>query len=122
MKQTQSGQAQVTVSDALDAELGSIDELTQAKLQAVRLKALEQQSKAKWWQLSWQNKGLMASAFSVTLAVVVWFSPSQVDDLNQELLMQVMQNPELTEDPDMLEQLEFLAWLEQEALVTGSGV
>lgn len=126
MKQTANESNQVSVEQALDAQLGNLDELTRAKLTAARLNALEQSQSQSGWQkllnMSWASKGIMASAFSVTFAVVLWLAPIGQNAVDEELLFQVMQNPVLTEDPEMLEQLEFIAWLEQEALIDGSGV
>lgn len=112
---------------ALDNKVANLDELTKAKLSAARLNALAKSGKQSFGLVSWfkqmtQNLGVtgsLATSFSVLAIVFVMVkSPSNEsmsgNQLDEELALMAMMTPELTEDPDMLEQLEFIAWLEQE--------
>lgn len=104
------------VNTELDQSMENIDELTKAKLQAARLHALEQAKSKPWWQKISLQQGVVATSFSllaVALLVQQQF-PQQQDD---ELALMAMMEPVLSEEPDMLSDLEFLLWLEQEQLL-----
>lgn len=107
------------INQALDQQIENMDSFTEARIKAARLNALAAKPTS-WWQKVTLPQGLAASALSVAV-VTVALNPFQSDQqgtmqLSESQLMAAM-NPILTEDPEMLEQLEFMAWLEQEAIL-----
>ena len=112
------------VNEALDRDVAQLDEWTLAKLKAARLNAMAQAAtpRSKWRPLSWPQ-GMMASGVGLALVMmaVVNLNPeSSPAGISEQQLLAAM-NPVLSEDMDLLEQLEFVAWLEQENLVNIDG-
>ena len=107
------------VCDTLDQQVEQLDDLTLARLKAARLKALAQLEQSKpsilqrFFGEQMMVKGALATSFSV-VAVLVMLNLNSGDKINQQDVLMAMMNPVLSEDPDMLEQLEFLAWLEEQ--------
>ena len=105
------------VNQALDRELENLDELTAAKLKRARLNALAHRPAQKpWWQSFGLPQGLAASGVSLALvfALVKPFTPADAGLSPTELQLMAVMNPVLSEEPEMLQELEFIAWLEQE--------
>ena len=109
-------QLQSKVNAELDNSVANLDELTLAKIKSARLRALEQGQNRYWWQKLSLRQGVVATSFSlfVVALLLVPLTTSQQDD---ELALLAAMNPVLTEEPEMLSDLEFLAWLEQEQLL-----
>lgn len=113
-------QVQQQVNAALEQQVNDLDELTLAKLKSARLQAM-QQMKPSWSQrinqLMTAPLGL-GGACAVILVVMVsinWQTQPELNISADELAAYM--NPVLTEDPDMLTDLEFFAWLEDEQLL-----
>ena len=107
------------VNAELDQSVAQLDDLTLAKIKAARLSALEQGSKPRFWSAISPKQGALALCFSL-LMVVVLVDPFNNGDeltLDPELALMAAMNPVLAEEPEMLSELEFLAWLEQEQLL-----
>lgn len=113
------------INAALDEELEQIDYVTKMKLSSSRQKAAAAYNKAhqkgvgigvKSFFSKWQGT---AAAGVFSLALLAVFIPATNDTLqsSDDMLMLAMFNPVLEEEPEMLEQLEFIAWLEQETLL-----
>ncbi len=122
-KLEQQAELQAQVNQALDKDIANLDGFTEARIQAARLNALANANQH-WWQKLTLPQGLAASALSVA-AVVAIVNPLQSENpangiISEEQLMASL-NPVLVEDPEMLEQLEFVAWLEQEAVLDEDG-
>ena len=110
---------QTRVTQALNDELLPLDELTQAKLTAARLNALAQAKQKPWWRRLSLSQGVLATSFSLFM-VFVLVQPTggkRADFESTEMQLLAAMNPILSEDVEMLEQLEFVAWLEQESLL-----
>ena len=117
-------QIQQKVNQALDAEVAQMDELTLAKLKAARLKAIELGQSQPWWRKFSLSQGVMATSFSLFMVFILVNPLQQSPSLSavSELQLMAAMNPVLSEDTEMLEQLEFVAWLEQEAILeSGNG-
>lgn len=104
------------VNAELDHSIESINELTKAKLQAARLQALEQAKSKPWWQKISLQQGVVATSFSL-LAVALLVQQQFPQQQHDELALMAMMEPVLSEEPDMLSDLDFLLWLEQEQLL-----
>lgn len=90
----------------LDRHADNLDELTSARLRAMRKRALDQTVRP---YFSWLPLGGLAAGAVAVLAVVLWTIAPQAPpgfpgDL--ELLAQV-------EDLELIEELEFYVWLEE---------
>ena len=109
-------QLQSRVNADLDKSVDSLDELTLAKIKSARFKAIEQALSKHWWQKVSVKSRVLATAMSVSL-VVLLVMPSGKDQQHSELALMAAMNPVLAEEPEMLSDLEFLAWLEQEQLL-----
>jgi len=112
-------QVQQRVNRALDDELLDLDPLTQAKLQVARLNALEQTKKTAWWQRINLSQGVLATSFSLFMVFILvkpFGGEKTMPGISEAQLLAAM-NPVLSEDVEMLEQLEFVAWLEQESML-----
>lgn len=109
-------QLQNKVNTELDNSVANLDELTLAKIKSARLKALEQGQNKYWWQKVSLTQGMVATSFSLFLAALI-LVPLTTNQQNDELALMAAMNPVLTEEPEMLSDLEFLAWLEQEQLL-----
>lgn len=112
-------QLQQKVNAELDKSIDQLDELTLAKIKAARLTALEQANRKSWWQKLSLTQGLVATSFSIFL-VAVLIIPLKTNQDNDDLALMAAMNPVLAEEPEMLSDLEFLAWLEQEQLLEES--
>ena len=121
MKDTE--QVQKHVNQALDQQIENMDSFTEARIKAARLNALAAKPSS-WWRNISLPQGIAASALSVFVVALVLNPFESADqgvlELSESQLMAAM-NPVLTEDPEMLEQLEFMAWLEQEAILEQGG-
>lgn len=118
---------ELLITQALDEKVENLNELTKAKLSAARKNALAKQQAPKESLIDWLKKttgslgvtGSLATSFSVLAIVFVMLkNPSSIEPLessiNEQQVLMAMMNPVLAEDPEMLDQLEFIAWLEQE--------
>jgi len=114
---------QQRVNHALNDDIAQLDELTLAKLKAARVKALEQQKALPWWRNLNVSQGVLATSFSLFMVFVLVKPLQQSPDVTavSELQLMAAMNPVLSEDTEMLEQLEFVAWLEQEAILENGG-
>lgn len=110
---------QQKVNAELDKSVDQLDELTLAKIQAARLTALTKAKEKPWWQKVSLTQGAVATSFSVIL-VALLIIPLKTDQDNDDLALMAAMNPVLAEAPEMLSDLEFLAWLEQEQLLEES--
>lgn len=110
---------QQKVNAELDKSVDQLDELTLAKIQAARLTALAKAKEKPWWQKTSLTQGVVATSFSVIL-VALLIIPLKTDQDNDDLALMAAMNPVLAEAPEMLSDLEFLAWLEQEQLLEES--
>ena len=112
-------QVQQRVNQALDAELAQMDELTLSKIKAARLKALELGQHKPWWRKFSFSQGIVATSFSLFMVFILVkpMQPSSTITAVTERQLMAAMNPVLSEDTEMLEQLEFVAWLEQEAFL-----
>jgi hypothetical protein len=93
------------VKQELDRHADAVDELTAARLQAIRKTAL---TRAVRPGFNWLPATGLAAAAAALVAVLVWnFVPGDINGLpgDTELLSQM-------EDLELLEELEFYAWLE----------
>ena len=104
------------VNAELNQSVAQLDELTLAKIKAARLTALEQANKLTWWQKLGFKQGALATSFSLLL-VAVLVAPISGNKETDELALMAAMNPVLAEEPEMLSDLAFLAWLEQEQLL-----
>jgi hypothetical protein len=111
------------VNAELDQSVAQLDDLTLAKIKAARLNALGNANKPSFWRsisrvLS-PKQGALALCFSLlmVLVFVAPFSEQTELTLEPELALMAAMNPVLAEEPEMLSELEFLAWLEQEQLL-----
>lgn len=109
-------QLQNRVNAELDKSVESLNELTLAKIKSARLKVIEQAQNKHWWQKITIKSGVLATAMSVCL-VALLVMPSGEHQQDAELALMAAMNPVLAEEPEMLSDLEFLAWLEQEQLL-----
>lgn len=107
------------VNADLDESVANLDELTLAKIKSARLTALEQAQSKLWWQKISLKQGLLATSMSLCL-VALLIVPSGQEPQDNELALMAAMNPVLTEEPEMLSDLEFLAWLDQEQLLQQS--
>jgi len=108
---------------SLDKSVEQLDENIESKLAQIRLNALSSQTKSQLisgW--AFERKSLV-SAFSVVVLVFLFasdFISTEVSTKAEPLLTQneltqhgLTQN-ELAEDPELLDDLEFIYWLSQE--------
>ena len=116
---TEKKQWQERVNRALDDSVEQLDELTTAKIKAARIKALERVNQVPWWRKITLGQGAFATAFSLVLAALL-IIPLKSNQDNDDLALMAAMNPVLAEAPEMLSDLEFLAWLEQEQLLEES--
>lgn len=105
MSQQRDDRFTAQVKQQLERHAEDVDELTAARLQAMRKRALEaaRQRSFSGWPL-----GGLAAAAAVLVVVVFWsLAPGDFDMLpvDADTLAQV-------EDLELLEELEFYAWLE----------
>lgn len=112
-------QLQNKVNAELNESVEQLDELTLAKIKAARLSAIERAQNKAWWQKISLSQGVVAMSFSLFL-VAVLIIPLKTDQDNGDLALMAAMNPVLAEEPEMLSDLEFLAWLEQEQLLEES--
>lgn len=112
-------QLQNKVNAELNESVEQLDGLTLAKIKAARLNALEQAKSKGWWQKLTLTHGVVATSFSLLL-VTILIIPLKTDQDNDDLALMAAMNPVLAEEPEMLSDLEFLAWLEQEQLLEES--
>ncbi len=94
------------VKQHLDRHADDLDELTSARLQAIRRRALDENKRP---ALGWLPLGGLATAAVALLAVAIWtFAPPVTDGLpgDPELLAQA-------EDLELIEELDFYVWLEE---------
>lgn len=105
------------VAEILDAEVNEFDDFTLARLKAARLNALEQgKSSGLLGRSNWLSRGALAGVLTVGfVALLQVSSPKSVTPASELALMAAM-NPVLDEELELLEDLEFVAWLEQENL------
>ena len=108
------------VNAELDESVTSLDELTKAKLQAARNIALAKAQQKPWWQKLNLQQGLVATSFSL-LAVALIVQQQMPEQGADEQALMAMLEPTLQEEPEMLSELEFLVWLEQEQLLQAEG-
>lgn len=97
------------LTERLNAEVEGLPETTRLRLQAMRSQATASVP-GQWWQLSLPTVGLIGSAAVLALAVFLNFSttdPVPMLPVVDEVDLAVVQ------DLELLEQLEFLAWLEE---------
>ncbi len=93
------------VKQELDRHADAVDELTAARLQAIRKTALARATRPGF---NWLPATGLAAVAAVLVAVLVWnHVPTDINGLpgDAELLSQI-------EDLELLEELEFYAWLE----------
>ena len=95
-----------TVKRQLDQHADQVDELTLARLKAIRRTALDQTPHPGF---NWLPVGVWGTAAAAVLALVIWHRVPEAPDFSPgdlELLAQV-------EDLELIEELEFYAWLEE---------
>lgn len=112
-------QLQQQVNAELETSLQQLDELTLSKIKAARLKALAQQPKSPWWS-SLLAKQAGAAVFCSALVAAVVLQPETKVELDSELALLAAMNPVLSEDPEILQDLDFLLWLEQQQFESNS--
>lgn len=96
--------------DALDQSIESLDPTIRRRLNQARMAAVKQ--KPQIWQAWFKPAGFLASATAIAITVMLVAPNYQSDiqaDWQQPLLTDVM-----SEDPDMLDDLEMLFWLAEE--------
>ena len=98
------------LTEQLNAEVEELPQTTRLRLQAMRTQAVAGIPLRQWWQLSLPTTGLIASAAVLALAVFLNFSTTDAVPM-----LPVVDEVELAvvQDLELLEQLEFLAWLEE---------
>lgn len=114
------------VNEALNQELNDVEPLTQAKITAARLQALssvERHSETSVWRGFFDKPKAVAfgaalsAVFSVVLISTVLPETEQTLEIYEQTALEALFIPELEEDPQMLDQLEFIAWLQQDAVL-----
>lgn len=97
------------LTERLNAEVEELPQTSRLRLQAMRRQAVASAPR-QWWQLSLPTAGLIGSA--AVLALAVFLSISTTDPVP---MLPVVDEVELAivQDLELLEQLEFLAWLEE---------
>lgn len=103
---------------SLDKSVEQLDENIESKLAQIRLNALSSQTKSQLISGWVFERKSLVSAFSVVALVFLFaadFISTEVSTTAEPLLTQneLTQN-ELAEDPELLDDLEFIYWLSQE--------
>ena len=97
---------------SLDNSLEQLDESIEQKLARIRVQALNQTA-GSTFSLDFFNGRKLVAAFSIVVVTVLLSSYFFDINVNQPVPSLLVQN-EMVEDPDLLNDMEFIYWLSQE--------
>lgn len=105
------------IKNSLDKMAENLDQDTLSQLDQVRRQVLNNSRSIKWYEkLHWP---VLGPALAAMLLVVVFFVSTSNQEVPQNLLFDDLELLANQTDSELLEDLEFIAWLDEEKVLEG---